>query len=151
MPHLARPCRTPPKLLSKESSREHQSAPCCRLQRLPYHAAPRHGVPRPSPLDHNHSPKRAAESLERLRAAVCSFNHAKPCLTTPSRTELCLTITTLQREQQRGLAPSVLPSAARTAPGPARPHHTPPSRTVPRWGLHQRLPSSVSLLQPACD
>ena len=45
-PGTTEPGRTRPCLLSKESSREPRKAPCCRLQRLPYRAAPRLAEPR---------------------------------------------------------------------------------------------------------
>jgi len=90
----------------------------------------------------SHSPKRAAESLERLRAAVCNYYLTPPGTAMPDQTRPRRTKTTLQREQQRGLAPSVLPSAARTAPDRAL-----PSLTLPRLTLLGLTPKDAQLDQ----
>lgn len=75
-----------PQPLSKESSREGLRPQCCRLQPLPHPVSPSPAAPGHAAHDHNYSPKRAAESLERLRAAVCNCYQTLLCQAPPRPT-----------------------------------------------------------------
>ena len=74
---------------------------------------------------------------------------AKPCHAHLSRASPCQSLSTLRKEQQRELAPSVLPSAAIALPRRSAPSLNRSNLAGPCWGLHQRMPSMIRPLQPA--
>ena len=131
LPHPASPRSALPNQNRLEGDRGELAPQCCRLQPLPDHAALSRAWPCRSRYCLAVTALRAAGKAEALRAAVCNFNHAKPYLTMPSRTEPCLTKTTLKREQQRKPKPPVLPSAAITRPDRTIPHLTSPCHATP--------------------
>ena len=152
-PWPATPCRAKPQ---PPSQREQQGTPKCSVlpsatrtapdHAWPYRAAPHLALPCP-----NHSPKRAAEEAEASCAAVCNCYHAGTFPTPPGHTqERRASPQLLSRESSReGLRPQCC--CLQRLPDPTLPRHAPPRRAGPSWGLHQRMPSLIRLLQPACD
>ena len=128
-PRPAAPHRAAPELPSKESSRGSRGLLCCRLQLLPQQTGPCRAEPVPTETCLIYSPKRAAGKACALRAAVCSYYRALPYLAPPHVAQTGLTKSTLQREQQRGLTSSVLPSATVAVTDP-----TGPQLAVPNSG-----------------
>jgi hypothetical protein len=154
MPHFDLPSRTPPDITQSALRREQQREPKFPVLpsatvALPCAASPRHAPPHLTGPHQNYPLKRAAEEAEASCAAVCNCHFAGPGLANPCPTPLSLAASTLQREQQGEPKPSVLPSATVTLPEPAMPRHAPPQQTPPHWGLHQRMPSMIRLLQRA--
>ena len=127
-PSLAGPRHAMPHLASTTLQREQQGTPKCSVLpsaaiARPVRTAPGHAIPRRDSPHQNHSPKRAAGNL--LRGSVLpSATVTRPDRALADHARPCLALATLQREQQRGLAPSVLLSAAIAGPYPTTPRPT---------------------------
>ena len=151
-PHLTGPHQNYPLKRAAEEAEASCAAVCNCSGAPPCHTQPRHTSPNLA------VPARAASTLQReqqgasCKAPCCRLqllldpnlpylswpDHTAPSRNAPQSAKPKPTTTTLQREQQGRLAPSVLPSATRTSPSPAALRHTLPCCTLPH------LPSKES-------
>ena len=124
-------------------------------------APPHQSTPHParSHLVAPHLPSK--ESSRENRSSQCCRlqllpDHVMPDHDIPSPAPPKLTMSTLRRKQQGTPKCSLLLSATIALPCLNPPYRTAPEHTTtgqagPHWGLHQRMPSMIRLLQQASD